>query len=217
MTIPATIRWKKLDHSDPRVSILRNPGKGVVDAFNHGIVHSRGKYIARMDADDISLPKRLETQLEYLQKHPEVSIAGACVEIFSEQSLGGGNRHYQQWLNSVRTPGQVHRQLFIESPIPNPTAMFRRESLISLGGYKDVHWPEDYDLFLRADRQGYRMGKPEGILLKWRDHDTRLTRVDERYSRIHFQQAQSPLPGQQQTAGQSTGDLGRRFHRPPVA
>ena len=116
-----------------------------------------------MDADDIALPRRLEKQLSFLSDHPEVDICGACVEIFvdGEGSGGrpaGGNRRYEAWLNACRTPDAIQRELFIESPIPNPTAVFRRGALRRLGGYADPAWPEDYDLFLRADRCGMRVG-----------------------------------------------------------
>jgi len=182
---------EQLARTDPRLRVLKSDGHGVVSAFNLGLRNSRGPIIARMDADDIALPERLEVQLDYLHSNLDVDIAGACVEIFSDEGLGGGNIHYQQWLNSVQSPEQVHQALFIESPIPNPTAIFRRDTLLQLGGYREVEWPEDYDLFLRADRAGIAMGKPDGILLNWREHDGRLTHTDERYSRLHFQQAKA--------------------------
>lgn len=182
---------EQLDRSDPRLRVLKSPQNGVVAAFNHGMQHAKGDYIARMDADDICMPQRLETQLNYLHAHPEVGIAGACVDIFSAQPLAGGNIHYQQWLNATCTAEQIGRQLFVESPIPNPTAIFRRETLFKLGGYRDVDWPEDYDLFLRADQLGISMGKPDEILLRWREHAGRLTRTSQRYSRKRFQQAKA--------------------------
>jgi glycosyltransferase involved in cell wall biosynthesis len=187
---------ERLPRDDPRLRLLRSPGRGVSDAFNHGFSLARGRFIARMDADDIALPRRLETQLRYLSDHPEVDICGACVEIFLDgQDCGGrpagGNRRYEAWLNACRTPDAIRRELFIESPIPNPTAVFRRGALRRLGGYTDPAWPEDYDLFLRADRRGMRMGKPSGVLLRWRDHQDRLTRSDPRYARDLFQAAKA--------------------------
>jgi glycosyltransferase involved in cell wall biosynthesis len=181
----------RLDSADPRLRILNSPGKGVINAFNHGLPHAQGEFIARMDADDISLPARFETQVAYLNCNPDVDIAGACVEIISKQEVKGGYLHYQQWLNSVRQPEQIRKQIFIESPIPNPTAMFRKAALEKLDGYRDYDWPEDYDLFLRADQAGMSMGKPEPVLFQWRDHADRLTHRDERYSRRRFQQAKA--------------------------
>ena len=180
-----------LPFGDPRLILLENVGRGISSACNTGFAHARGAFIARMDADDLSLPGRLLTQLSFLQTHPEIDACGACVEIFAEQALAGGNIRYQSWLNSCRTPEQIHRELFIESPIPNPTAMFRRESLLRLGGYQDPDWPEDYDLFLRADESGMKMGKPEQVLYRWREHDKRLTRTEARYQPKRFQAAKA--------------------------
>ena len=184
-----------LDISDPRMRVFSNPERGVSSAFNTGLAACRGSFVARMDADDIALPDRLEKQLHYLASNPRTDLCGSCVEIFVSGQPGsrpaGGNRRYQAWLNACRTPESIHRELFIESPIPNPTALFRREALDWLGGYGDPEWPEDYDLFLRADTCGMRMGKPDDILLRWRDHDGRLTRTNPRYGLERFQAAKA--------------------------
>jgi len=204
--------------SDPRLVLAKNPGEGVSSAFNAGFALARGKLIARMDADDIALPTRIEQQVRYLADCPEVAICGACVEIFDDQGIAGGNQRYQEWLNSCRTPEVIHRELYIESPIPNPTAMFRRESLIRLGGYADPVWPEDYDLYLRANAMGMRMGKPEQVLLRWREHETRLTRSDERYDLKRFQAAKAHYLSKDQLAGKGpviiwgAGPSGRLMH-----
>lgn len=179
----------KLNQSDPRLSVVSCQGAGVAAAFNTGFAHSKGDYIARMDGDDISLPQRLSCQLEYLDHNPEIEIAGCCVEIFSHAGIQGGFKRYQSWLNSVRTPMQIHNQIFVESPMPNPGTLFRRSALKTLGGYRDLDWPEDYDLFLRADTAGMKMGKPEPVLLRWREHELRLTHNNAIYGREQFQAA----------------------------
>lgn len=180
-----------LQGKDSRLVIVESPGDGVSSAFNAGLSRARGRYVARMDADDIALPERLQAQLDYLEEHPGIDICGARVEIFSAAVLGGGNERYQSWLNACCSPQQIRRSLFIESPIPNPTSMFRREALNRLGGYQDPDWPEDYDLYLRADERGMRMGKPQQILHRWREHPGRLTHNDPRYARERFQAAKA--------------------------
>jgi glycosyltransferase involved in cell wall biosynthesis len=180
---------ESLDQSDSRLKIIQSEGRGVVSAFNTGFSRCDGAFIARMDADDISLEHRFIEQLQYLGQNPDIDIAGCCVEIFSERGIQGGLKRYQKWLNSVREPEQVHRQIFIESPLPNPSVMFRSAALRKLGGYREVEWAEDYDMFLRADAMGLRMGKPEPVLLCWREHESRLTHTDNRYTRDQFMRA----------------------------
>lgn len=206
-----------LDRSDPRMKVLKSRGRGVVSAFNTGFAASQGEFVARMDADDLSLKARIEFQLEYLAQYPEIDIAGCCVEIFADPGIQGGFERYQNWLNSLREPEQIHRQIFVESPMPNPGVMFRRAALEKLQGYHDVDWPEDYDLFLRADAHGMRMGKPSGMLLRWREHESRLTHTDSRYSRQQFMRAKSYFLVHHRLRGRSVviwgaGPTGRMLH-----
>jgi glycosyltransferase involved in cell wall biosynthesis len=206
-----------LDKSDPRLSIIKSQGSGVVNASNTGFANSRGEFIARMDADDISHEKRFECQLDYLDRHPRVDIAGSCVEIFAENGIKGGLERYQNWLNSVREPEQVHRQIFIESPLPNPSLMLRRAALEQLSGYRDNGWPEDYDLLLRADAANMQMGKPEPVLLRWREHESRLTHSDTRYGRDNFMQAKTHFLVSHRLNGRpvviwGAGPTGRQTH-----
>lgn len=174
---------------DARIKKIASIKRGVVHAMQQGAQQAQGDYIARMDADDLALPQRLEVQLEFLNQQPNVGIVAAQVEIFSDQQLGDGFQLYQGWLNSVCSPQQIRRELFIESPLPNPTVMFRREVYQQLGGYHDSDWAEDYDCWLRANAMNIRMAKPGGILLRWRDHGSRLTRTDARYSLENFMRA----------------------------
>lgn len=206
-----------LDQSDPRIKLLKSSGQGVVDAFNTGFAQCKGEFIARMDADDISLPPRIECQLEYFSENPTVDIVGSCVEIFSEAGIQGGLERYQTWLNSVREPEQIRNQIFIESPLPNPGVMFRRAALQTLGAYRNNEWPEDYDLFLRADAANMHMGKPEPVLLRWREHETRLTHTDPLYNREQFMRAKTHFLVKHRLKGQAViiwgaGPTGRLMH-----
>jgi glycosyltransferase involved in cell wall biosynthesis len=208
----------RLSRQDGRLVVLSHEGAGVSSAFNAGLARSRGQFIARMDADDIALRERLEQQVSFLRSHDDIDICGACVEIFSEQKIAGGNERYQAWLNNLRTPQAISRELFIESPIPNPTAMFRAGVLRSLGGFHDPEWPEDYDLYLRADARGIKMGKPPECLLRWREHPGRLTRSEDRYSQRNFQAAKahylanSRLPAGEPVVIWGAGPGGRLIH-----
>ncbi len=173
---------------DPRVRVLPNPGRGIVAALNAGAAAARGALLARMDADDIAHPQRIGTQVALLAARPDLGIVGAQVEVAGG---GAGWRRYVDWLNGLTEPGDIAREIFVESPIPHPTAMFRREVFQDLGGYREVPWPEDYDLWLRAWAAGVAMAKPEGVLLTWRDHPARLSRASGRYGPQAFRRARA--------------------------
>ena len=176
---------------DKRIKFFSSKGRGVVAAMKTGFAQAQGMYIARMDADDISLPGRLSIQFNYLQQHPEIGIAGGQVKIISHTDVAKGFSLYEKWLNNLCTPEDIERELYIESPIPNPTAFFRRESYQALDGYQDPDWAEDYDMWLRARALGIKMGKPNGIILHWREHEQRLTHCDSRYDNKLFMQAKA--------------------------
>lgn len=176
---------------DHRVKLIPSAGHGVVAAMKTGYKQSQGMYIARMDADDIALPERLSKQLNYLQQSPEIGIAGGQVKIVSDSAVAEGFLLYEKWLNLLCLPEDIERELYIESPIPNPTAFFRRECYEVLNGYHDPEWAEDYDMWLRAHAAGIKMGKPEGVILHWREHEKRLTHRDNRYDNKLFMQAKA--------------------------
>jgi hypothetical protein len=106
--------------------------------------------------------------------------------------LRQGYRIYIRWLNSLVTDGDIRRQMFVESPLANPSVMFRRQAVEQAGGYCQEHgWAEDYDLWLRLYLQGATFGKIPQVLLQWRDHPDRLTRRDPRYSLENFLRAKA--------------------------
>lgn len=205
--------------SDPRLRIYSSNGHGVVAAMATGFKYSRGQYIARMDADDIALPDRLFRQLSYLQQSPDIDISGGQVKLFGKNKIDTGFKLYERWLNGLCQPQEIERELFIESPIPNPTAFFRRSCYQSLNGYQDSEWAEDYDLFLRAHAAGFKMGKPDGVVLHWREHTKRLTHCDSRYDNKLFLKARAYYLAKSNYALQQrkvviwgTGPTGLYFH-----
>ena len=170
------------------VRFISSNRKGIVHALNTGIDAARHPFLARMDADDIAAPNRLETQLRLLLNNPEIDICGTKVRIFREQgSVAAGYRQYQYWINSLCEHQDIEREFFIESPIAHPSAMMKTQSMLKLGGYRDSPWPEDYDLWCRALLHGMKFAKPVNRnLLDWRDHEKRLSRTDRRYATQQF-------------------------------
>jgi len=176
---------------DPRVRVF-SPGRvGLVKALNIGLAESRSGIVARMDADDFSHPDRLGLQLEYLNGNPDISLVSCLVRKFPRSILRAGMLHYESWLNSVVTPEEVLRDLFIESPLPHPSVMFRKSAVMDIGGYRDMGWPEDYDLWLRLAEAGHGFGKVPRVLLYWRESAGRISRRHGMYSLEAFREVRA--------------------------
>jgi glycosyltransferase involved in cell wall biosynthesis len=176
--------------TDNRLRFIARQKPGIVSALNTGLANARAPYIARMDDDDIAYAQRFSTQLDYLHEHHEVALCGARIRFIDQlghsDNIGHGNQQYAHWLNSLTTPAQIRAACYIESPLPHPTLLAHRDTWNILGGYRELDGPEDYDLILRAMLHGMNMGKPEEVLLDWREHAQRLTYTDARYRREAF-------------------------------
>jgi glycosyltransferase involved in cell wall biosynthesis len=178
---------------DPRVRLIEGPCAGLVAALQRGVAHARGTWLARMDADDISLPGRLAAQRAFLATHADVAAVGTRVEAFADDGeLGEGMRLYVAWQNSLLTPLDHRRELFVESPLCHPSTMLRRSSFEAVGGYRASAGPEDYDLFLRFDAHGAGLAKLPEVLLRWRHRTGRATFADARYSLARMREVKAP-------------------------
>ena len=169
---------------DRRFRLVRRDG-GLVRALNAGIAAARAPLIARMDADDLCHPLRLERQLDALHADSSLSVVSCRVECFPVAAVREGMRCYVEWLNGLCTPDAIRAALFVESPIAHPSALVTRSALHDAGGYRDGG-PEDYDLWLRLLTRSHRAAKVRDVLLRWRESPHRLSRVDPRYHRRRF-------------------------------
>jgi len=168
---------------DPRVRLFNRPWAGIVAAMNFGLQQCEGRYIARMDADDLTHPRRLELQLPWLEENPTLGVVDAEVELFRDDGqVPEGMGHYATWINSLHTPKDFDRELLVDSPIIHPAATYRKADVLQLGGYRDLSYPEDYDLWLRLHAAGFQFRKIDQVLHRMRDRPERLTRTDPRYS-----------------------------------
>ena len=163
-------RYEKLDS---RVRVYRQEKEGMIAALNSGCRLSRGDYIARMDADDISLPRRIERQLEFLEEHPEIGIVGTWASRMDENGSIIG-----EWCPSPN-PRVLKWEHFFGVCVIHPTVLMRREILEKLDFYKaDAVHAEDRDLWLRASTITEFSNVPE-ILFKyrvWRKSTSKLLR-----------------------------------------
>ncbi|WP_456377474.1 glycosyltransferase [Thiolapillus sp.] len=176
---------QQASRQDARIRILSNPGKGLVSALNHGLRHC-GDLVARMDADDIMRPWRLEMQQAHLQANPALTLSATQARLFPEKLVQAGYREYMRWQNQCRSGTDIANQIYIESPFAHPTVCFRKTAVENIGAYRHGMFPEDYDLWLRLFHSGHAMEKIEKVLLDWRESSSRLSRTDPRCSRESF-------------------------------
>jgi len=167
---------------DSRIRVLRNPERGLVAALNHGLRDCRAPLVARMDGDDISHPGRLANQLRVMEDSPDVDLVASSFRHFPRHGLKTGMLAYEEWQNALLSHELVTADLFVESPFVHPSVMFRRDAVLAVGGYRDMGWAEDYDLWLRLAAAGARFARINAPLFFWRDRPERATRTMAEYS-----------------------------------
>jgi glycosyltransferase involved in cell wall biosynthesis len=165
-----------------RLKIVHEPLAGIAHALNTGLRHCRGRYIARMDADDICLPGRLKIQSEYLDQHPGSGMVSGLVDLFGHEEHNQGMKSYVERINHWISEQDLFNHRFVESPFAHPSVMFRRSLIENHGPYSTGPIPEDYELWLRWFALGIRMAKIPQKVIRWRDHPDRLSRTDRNYS-----------------------------------
>jgi hypothetical protein len=209
----------RLAARDRRLLALTGKGEGIAGALSRGLARCDAEVVARMDADDLAWPRRLERQMAALAADPSLAAVGSRVRLFPRRAVGPGMRRYAEWLNGLTTPELVERDLYVESPLVHPAAAIRRQALERAGGWRDGDFPEDYDLWLRLVAPGSRLANLPEVLLDWRESPGRLTRVDPRYAiekhvalkARHL--AVGPLAGRGEVALWGAGETGRAFAR----
>jgi len=171
---------------DSRIQVISQPHAGIVPALERARGTATGRYLARMDADDIAEPDRLAEQFALMEASSELVGCGCGVEYFPSDAVRDGALRYQAWINGLVTPDAIAGSMFVECPVAHPTFFLRADAVEAVGGYLDRGWPEDYDLILRLWEAGHALGKVDRVLHWWRESPTRLSRTDERYAPAAF-------------------------------
>lgn len=144
------------------------PGSGMVAALNHGLAQCRSEYIARIDADDVAMPERFATQVQFMDEHPEyVAVSTGYLLVDSHGTVLGRR------VPRERDPIRMLRWF---NPLAHPSMMIRREALVQSGGYDArARHLEDYQLWLRLASEG-RFGIISEPLLMYRQHENQVTK-----------------------------------------
>jgi glycosyltransferase involved in cell wall biosynthesis len=182
---------RKWVNKDPRFILISESRQGVMYASNRGCDFARGTYIARMDADDVARPERFRVQGEFLDGHPDYGAVAGLVNHVGDPETTQGFQRYVEWSNSIITYEQILNSRFIEAPIVNPTAMWRREPMEQFGLYRSGDFPEDYEMWLRWLDEEVKIAKVPQVVLDWHDSPDRLTRTHPIYGEGAFYEVKS--------------------------
>ncbi|MBV8781275.1 MAG: glycosyltransferase [Phycisphaerae bacterium] len=151
---------------DNRIRLVSRANTGHSRAINEMLAMANGKYLARMDGDDICMPDRFQRQVDCLNAHPDVVAVGGAVQWIDQD--GDAIRMF--------SVGETHEEIDaahlagVGGAISHPAAMFRRDAMLAVGGIREeTHLAEDIDLFLRLAEIGKLMNLPD-VVLKWRLH-----------------------------------------------
>ncbi len=177
--------------TDKRFRLLHESRQGVAFASNLGSRKAKGKYIARMDADDLSYPDRLALQAAFLDAHRGYGAVAGLVRHVGDKSFTKGFARYVDWVNSISSYKEILNKQFVELPVVNPSAMWRREVAKKYGMYNAGDFPEDYEMWLRWLAAGVKVAKIEQTVLYWYDLPGRLSRTGPEYSDAAFYRIKS--------------------------
>jgi glycosyltransferase involved in cell wall biosynthesis len=159
-------------YKDNRLRIFRNTHQmGLYKSSNIGLRQAFGDYIARMDADDISLPERLEKEKKFLDENPDYALVGTCYFIIdqSDRILDKAGIHF--------TNEDIQKIMLIGNCFGHGTTMFRRDCIEKVGFYnEEFKYSGDYDLWLRISER-YKVCNLNEFLYKWRMHDQGISQA----------------------------------------
>ena len=153
---------------DERIRLISNM-HDFISSLNKGIDASIGKYIARMDADDVMLPHRLETQFNFMESNSDVDICGSWAACFGES---------QMILKYDTEHIKIITNMLFANPLAHPTVMMRRsifEKNAELRYSVDYPYAEDYKLWTELAGKGFRFSNIPNVLLRYRRSNAQVT------------------------------------------
>lgn len=161
--------------NDQRIRLIKEERKGISYALNTGLHEAKGSYVARFDADDICLPRRLEKQISFLNGHPDYVLAGTDAEYIQENG-----DHLFDFRSISYSYEQILHRLYHYCPFIHSSVMYRKGAVLSAGGYSHfAHHFEDYFLWVNLVKSGKCCNLPE-TLIKVRFNPDSLT-IDEKW------------------------------------
>lgn len=163
--------------NDERIRIVSHENMGLGATLNKGMEISKGKYIARQDADDISLPKRFEKQLDFLRKNPDVAVVGAHAQIIDEDGVLQA-RFQRHSCDS----DSIKADLIFNNPFVHSSVLLNKEKVFSVAHYSSERGAlEDFRLWSEVSRK-FPLANLNEILVHYREVGAGISQTNEKYN-----------------------------------
>lgn len=160
---------KEFEKKDKRIKVISHENLGLIYSLNEGIKLAQGEYIARMDADDISLPNRFAQQINYFKNNPKDVLLGSYATKIDELNNKIGDFNYLPL-----TWEKIKKYSLLHNPFIHPSIMFKRELINEVGCYRNFKYAEDYELWTRIIYK-YPCANIKEPLLQYRVHSEQIT------------------------------------------
>lgn len=160
-----------LSYSDERICYLKNESNlKLIASLNKGIALAKGKYIARMDTDDIALPERLHKQFNFMEQHTEVALCGTGCQIFGEEN---------KTVKYSATHNEIMAKMLYQCHFIHPTIIMRKSMIDTFTVKFDTHFihAEDYDFFTRVGEK-FKLANIQEVLLQYRIHSQNISELN---------------------------------------
>jgi glycosyltransferase involved in cell wall biosynthesis len=172
---------------DPRIRVFNNSGNGIIDALNTAFEQVKGMYVTRMDADDLMHVNKLKLFSDFLDQNDSTTIVTGKVHYFSEEyEVSEAFRKYESWLNSQVEKANFYSEIYRECTLASGNWMMYTETLHSIGGFKSLNYPEDYDLLFRWYENNLAIKGIDVVTHLWREHSERTSRTHTHYAQEAF-------------------------------
>ena len=177
---------EQLSNNNPKIKIYKNQGTGIIPALQLGIKNADGRFICRMDADDIMPKYRLKQMADKLNVSTGKTIITGKVEYFSNGDVSEGYLNYQSWLNERVDKADHWKHIYRECIIASPNWMAKKADLINDEIFDQLEYPEDYSMCFLWKQSDYEVHSVPNTTLLWREHPERTSRNSSTYDQESF-------------------------------
>jgi glycosyltransferase involved in cell wall biosynthesis len=176
---------EEFEKKDSRIKVRECFVGGIIPALQEAFDHSVGRYITRMDADDIMPVNKLELFYRAIKGKRKVVVTGK-VNYFADKKVSEGYRRYESWLNYLVLENKFKLNLYRECVIASPNWIVDRECFEDDFKIEDLEYPEDYDMVFKWFEHDYSIEGIKSVTHLWREHPDRTSRTSQNYQQKAF-------------------------------